>query len=140
MFHNTLNKTKNYYKLKKGIKSPFDKSYNSAGWVFMDYRNNKEMNNKNTILNNKILIFILNKEIIKIMKGKILNIIALFSSFLGYLEWGTNKSMFLFHAEYDILSKLFIKPLDVIHPLTILPLLGQFFLFITVGIVNKPDE
>ena len=28
----------------------FDKSYNSAGWVFMDYRNNKEMNNKNTIL------------------------------------------------------------------------------------------
>ena len=28
----------------------FDKSYNSAGWVFMDYRNNKEMNSKNTIL------------------------------------------------------------------------------------------
>ena len=28
----------------------FDISYNSAGWVFMDYRNNKEMNNKNTIL------------------------------------------------------------------------------------------
>ena len=28
----------------------FDKSYNSAGWVFMDYRNNKEMNNRNTIL------------------------------------------------------------------------------------------
>ncbi len=28
----------------------FDKSYNSAGWVFMDYRNNKEMNSRNTIL------------------------------------------------------------------------------------------
>ena len=72
------------------------------------------------------------------MKGKILNVIALFSSFLGYLEWGTNKSMFLFHAEYDILSKLFIKPLDVIHPLTILPLLGQFFLFITI--FQKPTQ
>lgn len=28
----------------------FDKSINEAGWVFMDYRNNKELNNKNTIL------------------------------------------------------------------------------------------
>lgn len=28
----------------------FDKSYNNAGWVYMDYRNNKEMDNKNTIL------------------------------------------------------------------------------------------
>lgn len=28
----------------------FDKSYNEAGWVYMDYRNNKDFNNKNTIL------------------------------------------------------------------------------------------
>lgn len=28
----------------------FDKSYNKAGWVFMDYRNNKDEYNKNTIL------------------------------------------------------------------------------------------
>lgn len=28
----------------------FDKKYNEAGWVFLDYRNNKEINNKNTIL------------------------------------------------------------------------------------------
>ena len=28
----------------------FDKSYNRAGWVFMDYRNDKAGNNKNTIL------------------------------------------------------------------------------------------
>lgn len=28
----------------------FDKSYNEAGWVFMDYRNNSNLNNKNTIL------------------------------------------------------------------------------------------
>ena len=28
----------------------FDKSYNNAGWVFMDYRNNKDDYDKNTIL------------------------------------------------------------------------------------------
>lgn len=28
----------------------FDKSYNEAGWVFLDYRNNSDLNNKNTIL------------------------------------------------------------------------------------------
>lgn len=28
----------------------YDKSYNEAGWVFMDYRNNSNLNNKNTIL------------------------------------------------------------------------------------------
>lgn len=28
----------------------FDKKYNEAGWVFLDYRNNKNLNNRNTIL------------------------------------------------------------------------------------------
>ena len=28
----------------------FDKKYNEAGWVFLDYRNNNDLNNKNTIL------------------------------------------------------------------------------------------
>lgn len=32
------------------LKHTFDKSPNGAGWVFMDYRNNKNFDNKNTIL------------------------------------------------------------------------------------------
>ena len=28
----------------------FDKKYNEAGWVFLDYRNNNDLNNRNTIL------------------------------------------------------------------------------------------
>lgn len=28
----------------------YDKKYNEAGWVFLDYRNSKDLNNKNTIL------------------------------------------------------------------------------------------
>ena len=51
-----VNNTNINYPFVRGINNTyylnhsFDKSYNSAGWVFMDYRNNKEMNNKNTIL------------------------------------------------------------------------------------------
>ncbi len=32
------------------LKHSFDKSYNNAGWVFLDYRNNIQTLNKNTIL------------------------------------------------------------------------------------------
>ena len=35
----------NYY-----LNHSYDKSYNDAGWVFMDYRNNSNLDNKNTIL------------------------------------------------------------------------------------------
>lgn len=38
-------KDNNYY-----LTHSFDKSYNEAGWVFMDYRNNSNFNNKNTII------------------------------------------------------------------------------------------
>ena len=29
----------------------FDKKYNEAGWVFLDYRNNNDLNNKNNLIN-----------------------------------------------------------------------------------------
>lgn len=38
-------KDNNYY-----LDHSYDKSYNEAGWVFMDYRNNTNLDNKNTIL------------------------------------------------------------------------------------------
>ncbi|MEN8248355.1 MAG: hypothetical protein ABFS32_05450 [Bacteroidota bacterium] len=66
------------------------------------------------------------------MKNKILNLALILTSLIGYLEWGGNNSMFLFQGEYDILTKLFIDPLSVVHPFTILPLLGQIILLITL--------
>lgn len=66
------------------------------------------------------------------MKSKILNFLLIITSLFGYLEWGGNNHMFLFQTEIEIFSKLLIHPTSVIHPLTILPLLGQLFLLFTL--------
>jgi hypothetical protein len=66
------------------------------------------------------------------MKSKILNLLLVFSSLLGYLEWGTDNHSFLFQAESEIISKLFSDPGSAIHPLTILPLIGQLLLLFTL--------
>lgn len=66
------------------------------------------------------------------MKSKILNFLLLITSLLGYLEWGGNNHIFLFKAEAEFFLKLFADPISVIHPFTILPLVGQILLLITL--------
>ena len=66
------------------------------------------------------------------MKEKILNLILIVSSLFGYLEWGADQKMFLWQGEWDVITKLFTNPLSVIHPLTLLPLIGQICLLITL--------
>lgn len=66
------------------------------------------------------------------MKSKILNSLLILTSLLGYLEWSGNSHSFLFQAEAEILSKLFTDPTSIIHPFTILPIVGQLILFFTL--------
>jgi hypothetical protein len=66
------------------------------------------------------------------MKGKILNLLIVVSSLFGYLEWGNGNTMFLFEVERELFSNFLIKPLSVMSPFTIFPLLGQLFLLITL--------
>jgi hypothetical protein len=66
------------------------------------------------------------------MKTKILNVFLMLTPLIGYLEWGKDSRSFLFQAEAEVLRKLFADPLSVIHPLTLLPLLGQMVLFFTL--------
>jgi hypothetical protein len=66
------------------------------------------------------------------MKGKILNLLLILTSLIGYLEWGKDNTAFLFQVEAGILSKIFTDPISVIHPFTILPLAGQLLLFFTL--------
>ncbi len=66
------------------------------------------------------------------MKSKILNFFLIITSLFGYLEWGGNKHLFLFEVELEIFSKLCTSPISVVHPLTILPIMGQMILFFTL--------
>ncbi len=66
------------------------------------------------------------------MKGKRYNLGLILTSLLGYLEWGEDQSMFLFQGAYDVLVKLFTDPASVVHPITLLPLLGQIVLIISL--------
>ena len=66
------------------------------------------------------------------MKGKIINALLLLSSLFGYLEWGKGTSAFLFQAEYEVLKIGFTHPQSVSHPFTLIPLLGQFLLLVSL--------
>jgi hypothetical protein len=66
------------------------------------------------------------------MNAKVLNALVIISSLFGFLEWGQNNKMFLFQAEAEIVSKIFTNPTSVLHPFTILPLLGQILLLATI--------
>jgi cobalamin biosynthesis protein CobD/CbiB len=72
-------------------------------------------------------------------KGKLLNACLLGASLVGYLEWGKDNKQFLFQAEAQILSTLFTHPASAIHPFTLLPLLGQILLLVTL-FQNKPSK
>lgn len=66
------------------------------------------------------------------MKQKILNGLTVLTSLFGYLEWGEGNSTFLFRAEWEVLRKLFSDPVSAAHPFTLLPLLGQVLLLVTL--------
>lgn len=66
------------------------------------------------------------------MKQKLLTLGLLFTSLIGYLEWGGGNKQFLFQSEYEIISKLMNNPASVMHPFVVLPLIGQVLLLITL--------
>jgi len=66
------------------------------------------------------------------MKLKLYLAALLISSFFVYLSWSQTSSAFLFQMEYEILAKLFRDPLSVLHPFTIIPLIGQVLLLISL--------
>lgn len=66
------------------------------------------------------------------LKSKIINLLLLITSLFGYLEWSGNSHLFLFQAEGEILSKLLVDPISVLHPFTVLPMIGQLLLIITL--------
>jgi hypothetical protein len=66
------------------------------------------------------------------MKSKLLNVLLLLTSLVGYLEWGQNRKMFLFQLEAEIFTKFLRDSVSILHPFILLPFLGQVLLLITL--------
>lgn len=62
-------------------------------------------------------------------------LLIILSSLFGYLEWGGGNHAFLYEMERDVVLKLICSPKTALHPLTILPLFGQFLL--TIALIKK---
>ncbi|MBK8700768.1 MAG: hypothetical protein IPN29_14995 [Saprospiraceae bacterium] len=66
------------------------------------------------------------------MKAKLINLALILTSFLGYLEWPPDNVKFLFQLEGEVLSKMFMDPLSVMHPFIVLPMIGQILLIVSL--------
>ena len=73
------------------------------------------------------------------MKEKLLNLLLVLTSFIGYLEWGKENHLFLLQAEVEIISKFISNPSSVIHPFILLPFLDQLLLIVTL-FQAKPNK
>jgi cobalamin biosynthesis protein CobD/CbiB len=70
---------------------------------------------------------------------KLLNLALILTSLFGYLEWGKDNHSFLFEAEAAVFSNLLKDPASAIHPLTVIPLIGQILLLTTL-FQKKPSR
>ena len=66
------------------------------------------------------------------MSKKLLSVLLILTSLVGYLEWGGGKSSFLFQAEAELIAVALRNPGEAVHPFTLLPVLGQLMLLWTV--------
>jgi hypothetical protein len=66
------------------------------------------------------------------MTNKMKVVFLIITSLFVYLSWGKESTAFLFQMEYEIISKLFTNPLSALHPFTVIPLLGQILLLISL--------
>jgi hypothetical protein len=65
------------------------------------------------------------------MRRRVLNILLLFASLLGYMEWGQGQHAFLVEAEYQLLTGKGGEG-AFSHPLVLLPMIGQLLLLFTI--------
>lgn len=66
------------------------------------------------------------------MNNKIKILFLIISSLFVYLSWGKESAAFLFQMEYEIITKLFTNPTSALYPFTVIPILGQLLLLITL--------
>jgi hypothetical protein len=74
-----------------------------------------------------------------ILKIRVYALAVMCTSLIVYLEWGNNSRSFLIEGEIEFFRKLFTEPSSVLHPFTLIPLLGQILLIYSMIIpsVNR---
>ena len=65
-------------------------------------------------------------------KRKLLNIGLLVTSLIGYHEWGLDHHAFVFQMEWEVISKMIKDFSSGLHPLVLLPIIGQILLLFTL--------
>lgn len=65
-------------------------------------------------------------------RKKIVNIMIILSSLLGYLEWGKDQHAFIFEVVIDLLFKKTASISAFLHPFILIPISGLIMLLITV--------
>lgn len=70
---------------------------------------------------------------------RFLNICLLLTFLLGYIEWGKTHSLFIFQAEAEIFVKGKNDFKTFLHPLILIPFLGQLIILYTIfqKIINR---
>ena len=72
------------------------------------------------------------------MQVRILSLIIFLSSLCPYLTWGGNNSGILGQMEYELLRNVFESPQTLLHPMILIPFLGQLMVLIFGIIYIKP--
>lgn len=63
---------------------------------------------------------------------RVINVLIILTSWLGYLEWGHSQSAFLIEVEWLLLSGQSTSASDFAHPIIFLPLTGQVLVLIAL--------
>jgi hypothetical protein len=63
---------------------------------------------------------------------KLLNVLLVLASLIGYMEWGGGNNAFLFQVEYQLLFESGKESNAFTHPFVVVPLLGQVLLLTTL--------
>src|SRR5690349_21614648 len=66
------------------------------------------------------------------MQNRWISLLLLLSFLIGYLEWGGGHSGFIFQLEFEIVKTMMDGVHSVMHPLIIIPFIGQLVLLYNV--------
>lgn len=75
----------------------------------------------------------------EIKLNKLLNILLITTSLVGYMQWGKGNSAFIYDVLHDLITNPETLSASLFHPIIFIPLIGIMFLLITL-FQKKPSK